>query len=594
MCGHDDPGRAGGPLAALAASRRARRGRRRAAALRARLGDRRPALGRRAVLGTSCSRSSTDDDAPLGARRGARAGVDRRAVVAAPVPGRGRGRHGVVSIVAASAGGAALIALFSAALRASRTGVIVGGRSRSPASRSCTRWCSPPSDGYLLELLLGLLVTVVVVGWGLFVRARRELVLSLRERAARLEAEQRLRVEQAREAERRRIAREMHDVLAHRVSLLSLHAGALEFRPDAPPEEVAEAAGVVRASAHAALRGAARGDRRAARGRPRGPPEPPAAHARRDPRARRRVARGGDAGRAGSIDAPGDAVLPAALGRTAYRIVQEGLTNARKHAPAAAVEVTVAAGRATACASRSSAAARSASPRRRAALPGAGTGLDRARRAGRAGRRRARARPRRRAATSSCARRCRGRRERRPRPARRRRRARALGPADDARRRGADRGRRRGRRRPRRARRRRPHRPDVVLMDIRMPSSTASPPPGCCAPSPTRRRSIVLTTFDADELVLRALRAGAAGFLLKDTPPAEIVRAIELVHAGDGMLSPARDPPADRARRRRRRRRRAPRQRREQLSGAQPARARGRPRRRPRAGPTPRSPPSCT
>jgi DNA-binding NarL/FixJ family response regulator len=49
---------------------------------------------------------------------------------------------------------------------------------------------------------------------------------------------------------------------------------------------------------------------------------------------------------------------------------------------------------------------------------------------------------------------------------------------------------------------------------------------------------IVLTTFDADELVLRALQAGAAGFLLKHTPPAEIVRAIELVHAGEGMLSP--------------------------------------------------------
>ena len=49
---------------------------------------------------------------------------------------------------------------------------------------------------------------------------------------------------------------------------------------------------------------------------------------------------------------------------------------------------------------------------------------------------------------------------------------------------------------------------------------------------------LVLTTFDADELVLRALQAGAAGFLLKDTAPAEIVRAVELVHAGDGMLSP--------------------------------------------------------
>jgi len=55
--------------------------------------------------------------------------------------------------------------------------------------------------------------------------------------------------------------------------------------------------------------------------------------------------------------------------------------------------------------------------------------------------------------------------------------------------------------------------------------------------SPTSRTEA--NAFDADELVLRALQAGAAGFLLKDTPPAEIVRAIALVHAGDGMLSPA-------------------------------------------------------
>ena len=49
----------------------------------------------------------------------------------------------------------------------------------------------------------------------------------------------------------------------------------------------------------------------------------------------------------------------------------------------------------------------------------------------------------------------------------------------------------------------------------------------------------MLTTFDADELVLRALQAGAAGFLLKDTAPADIVAAIQAVHAGDGALSPA-------------------------------------------------------
>ena len=106
---------------------------------------------------------------------------------------------------------------------------------------------------YSTQIALGVLIAGVVVGWGLFVRVQRELVLSLRERAERVEAEQRQRVEQAREAERRRIAREMHDVLAHRISLLSLHAGALEFHPDASAEEVAQAAAVIRASAHAAL-----------------------------------------------------------------------------------------------------------------------------------------------------------------------------------------------------------------------------------------------------------------------------------------------------------------------------------------------------
>jgi DNA-binding NarL/FixJ family response regulator len=81
-------------------------------------------------------------------------------------------------------------------------------------------------------------------------------------------------------------------------------------------------------------------------------------------------------------------------------------------------------------------------------------------------------------------------------------------------------------------------RPDVVLMDIRMPHVDGLSATETLRSRPEPPEVIVLTTFDSDDHVLRALRAGASGFLLKHTPPAEIVRAIRLVAAGEPMLSP--------------------------------------------------------
>ena len=81
--------------------------------------------------------------------------------------------------------------------------------------------------------------------------------------------------------------------------------------------------------------------------------------------------------------------------------------------------------------------------------------------------------------------------------------------------------------------------PDVVLMDIRMPRLNGLDATRRLLAGPRPPRVIVLTTFDADEHVVEALAAGADGFLLKDTPPAEIVAAVRRVVDGDPMLSPS-------------------------------------------------------
>jgi len=83
------------------------------------------------------------------------------------------------------------------------------------------------------------------------------------------------------------------------------------------------------------------------------------------------------------------------------------------------------------------------------------------------------------------------------------------------------------------------HRPDVVLMDLRMPRMDGLAATERLRARPGAPQVIVLTTFHADEQVLRALRAGASGFLLKDTPPQDILRALRTVAAGEATLSPS-------------------------------------------------------
>ncbi|PNG17555.1 sensor histidine kinase [Streptomyces cahuitamycinicus] len=244
-----------------------------------------------------------------------------------------------VTFVSETAGGAGLIALFTLAVhRPFRSVAWVGGI--NAALVPLYYWLRPEPDvPYLLIVLFAVLLTVAIVGWGMFVRAKRQLMVSLRDRARRAETEARLRAEQAQRLAREAIAREMHDVLAHRLTLLSVHAGALEFRPDAPPAETARAAGVIRESAHDALQDLREiiGVLRAGESDDTGRPQPTLAAVDA------LVAESREAGMKVVLNhrVEDPAAVPSSVGRTAYRIAQEGLTNARKHAPGTEVTVTV-------------------------------------------------------------------------------------------------------------------------------------------------------------------------------------------------------------------------------------------------------------
>jgi len=196
-----------------------------------------------------------------------------------------------------------------------------------------------PNLPFVAVVALCLVVTAAVVAWGMYLRARRQLVASLRNRAERAETEQQLRVEQARQAERTRMAREMHDVLAHRISLLSMHAGALEFRPDAGPDEIAHAAGVIRENAHLALQDLREviGVLREGSDKAGAPPQPTLA----DVPGLVEESRAAGLQVRADIRVDGLPGVPTGTGRNAYRIVQEGLTNARKHAAGAPVDLVL-------------------------------------------------------------------------------------------------------------------------------------------------------------------------------------------------------------------------------------------------------------
>ncbi|QIX26020.1 histidine kinase [Nocardioides sp. JQ2195] len=200
----------------------------------------------------------------------------------------------------------------------------------------------PVDDGLpgWISSAINLVVISACMGWGMFIGSRRELLWTLRERAERAEAEQELRAGKARGDERSRIAREMHDLLAHRISQVSMHAGALAFRDDLTAEQMRSSAGVIQEQANLALT-----DLRAVLGVLRDPetgelldkPQPTYTD----------ILDLVEEARAGGMQVEYDAILadgepvPDQIGRTLFRIVQEGLTNARKHAPGTTVFVHV-------------------------------------------------------------------------------------------------------------------------------------------------------------------------------------------------------------------------------------------------------------
>lgn len=193
---------------------------------------------------------------------------------------------------------------------------------------------------WYVNLLFCVLAAGVFVAIGMYLGARRDLIASLHDRAERAEREQALQVSTARAGERTRIAREMHDVLAHRMSLVAVHAGALAYRTDLSAAETRETAAIIQANSQRAL-----ADLREILGLLRDTERGiDVTHHRPQPTLGDLDSLLDDERAAGAhvtlrSDLEDLDALPESIGRSAFRIVQEGLTNARKHAPHAIVTV---------------------------------------------------------------------------------------------------------------------------------------------------------------------------------------------------------------------------------------------------------------
>jgi signal transduction histidine kinase len=246
-----------------------------------------------------------------------------------------------VFVVSLSAGGAGLLALFNVGIRRqARVALAVAGLYQVAFIGYYLLWYR--RYPFWIAWPWALTEFAALVAWGMYIRARRQLVASLRDRAEQAEAAQQLLAGQARQAERARIAGEMHDVLGHRVSLIALHAGGLQVRPDLPPEQVRETAGLIWSTAREALeelRGII-GVLRDGDGTQAGVPSAP------QPSLRDIAPLVEESRRAGmnvtldmQVEEPDTA--PGALGRDACRIVREALTNVSKHARGTAVTVSV-------------------------------------------------------------------------------------------------------------------------------------------------------------------------------------------------------------------------------------------------------------